>query len=83
VRENTVKWLGRTQATRVGEARQAGLVPIEVKLGRLSWATRKNWEEKKKPIGSGSASSWVSAHYQIGIRKSFSFLNLFIICEVI
>jgi hypothetical protein len=60
--------MGRTRAVRAGEAGQAGPVPIEVKLGRLGWATCKNWEEKKKTVGPGSPSIWVSAHCQIGIR---------------
>jgi hypothetical protein len=60
--------LGCTQAACVGGAGLAWPVPIEVKLCRLGWATRKNWEEKKKPVRSGSGSSWVSAHRQIGIR---------------
>jgi hypothetical protein len=33
--------------------------------------------KKEKLVGSGSASSLVLAHCQIGIRKSFSFSNLF------
>jgi hypothetical protein len=42
------------------------------------------WEgEKERLAGLGLASSWVSAHCQIGIRKSFSFSNLFIICKLI
>jgi hypothetical protein len=69
--------LGRTWVACAGEAEQASLVPIEVKLGRLGWATRKNWEEKKRPVWPGSPSSWVSAHCQIGIRKSFSFFKSF------
>jgi hypothetical protein len=73
VAEPVLASLGHTRAVRTGEARQAGPIPIEVKLGRLGWATRKNWEEKKKPVAPGSASSWVSAHCQIGIRKSFLF----------
>jgi hypothetical protein len=39
--------------------------------------------EKERLAGPGSASSWVSTHCQIGIRNSFSFLNLFIICKLI
>jgi hypothetical protein len=51
-----------------------------------SAAPRENREmgaKKEKLVGPGSASSWVSAHCQIGIRKSFSFSNLFIICKLI
>jgi hypothetical protein len=33
--------------------------------------------------GPGLASNWVLAHYQIGVRNSFSFSNLFIICKLI
>jgi hypothetical protein len=75
--------LGRTRVVRAGEAKQAGPVPIDVKLDRLGWAMQKSWEEKKKPVGPGSASSWVLAHCQIEIGKSFSFSNLFIICKLI
>jgi hypothetical protein len=54
--------LGRTRPACAREAGQAGPVPIEVNLGRLGWATCKNWEEKKKPVRPGSASSRVLAH---------------------
>jgi hypothetical protein len=51
----------------------------------LGWVARKqrNGREKEKLVRPGSASSWVSAHCQIGIRKSFSFSNLLIICKLI
>jgi hypothetical protein len=32
---------------------------------------------KERPVGPGSASSWVSAHYQIGIRKILFFFKSF------
>jgi hypothetical protein len=50
-----------------------------------SWAVRE-WgkgEERERLAGPGSASNWVLAHYQIGVRNSFSFSNLFIICKLI
>jgi hypothetical protein len=40
-------------------------------------------EESELLAGPGSASSGVSAHCQIGVRNSFSFSNLFIICKLI
>jgi hypothetical protein len=56
----------------------------------VSWAgsagPRENREmegKKEKLVEPGSASIWVSAHCQIGTRKSFSFSNLFIICKLI
>jgi hypothetical protein len=38
--------------------------------------------EKERLGRSGSASSWVSSHCQIGIRNSFSF-SIFLICKLI
>jgi hypothetical protein len=55
------------------------------RLARPSWAgwLREKWkkeEGKERLAGPGSTSSWVSAHYQIGIRKIIfifkSFYNL-------
>jgi hypothetical protein len=43
--------MGRTRAVRAGEAGQAGPVPIEVKLGRLGWATRKIGRKRKSRSG--------------------------------
>jgi hypothetical protein len=62
--------------------------------GRLGWADskmkpgwagsagpHKKWKrvrEKKRLAGSDSVSSWVSAHYQIGIRKILFFFKFFL-----
>jgi hypothetical protein len=73
------QWKGVGWATvgftgwRVGEEPRPGLGHAKIKKK----------EGKKWVAGSGSASSWVSAHCQIGIRNSFSFSNLFIICKLI
>jgi hypothetical protein len=51
----------------------------------LSWAVRewRKGEESEGLAGPVLASSWVSAHCQIGVRNFFSFSNLFIICKLI
>jgi hypothetical protein len=64
--------LGRAEEA----ARQAG--PLRGPCG-----SGERGREKERLAGPSSASSWVSAHCQIGIRNSFSFWNLFIICKLI
>jgi hypothetical protein len=51
----------------------------------VSWVVRewRKGEERERLAGSGSASSWISAHCQIGVRNFFSFSNLIIICKLI
>jgi hypothetical protein len=46
------------------------------------WEWRKG-EERERLAKPGSASGWVLTHCQIGVRNSFSFSNLFIICKLI
>jgi hypothetical protein len=67
-----VGWLGRAEE----DAVQAGLLCGPCGSGERG-------REKERLAGPGSTSSWVSAHCQIGIRNSFSFSNLFIVCKLI
>jgi hypothetical protein len=66
-----VSLLGRTWVARVGEAGQAG----PVQLGHAGM--EKGGGEKEWLAGPGSASSSVSAHCRIGVRKSFFFFQSF------
>jgi hypothetical protein len=61
-----------TRAARVGEA---GLAPGHAKDGKRG---------EERLAGPDSVSSWISAHYQIGIRKILFFIkSFFIICKLI
>jgi hypothetical protein len=64
----------------------AGLVPKRSPVGPAWLGSAKDGKMgvvKEKLAGSGSVSCWVSTHCQIGIRKFFSFSNLFIIYKII
>jgi hypothetical protein len=77
------RWLcwAAARAARVGEAGHArlGRFRNEARLGRLGWVTQKmeKGREKKRLAGLDSVSSWVSARYQIGIRKILFFFKYF------
>jgi hypothetical protein len=69
-----------------GQAGSAGPVPKRSPAGTAQLGSAKDGKMgvvKEKLVGLGSASCWVSPHCQIGVRKSFSFSNLFIICTLI
>jgi hypothetical protein len=79
-------WAATLAERRRGRVGSVGSVPKQSPTGPARLGSAKDGKMgvvKEKLVRLGSASYWVSTHCQIGIRKSFSFSNLFIIWKLI